>query len=469
MAAGGSEVKPISLFFSYSHRDEALRDELGEHLFPLERAGLIEVWHDREMLPGDNVDDEIAQKLRTADVILVRVSPSFIRSSYCYDNEFKNAIKRHNKGEARVVPVIVRPCQWQLTPLRDLLAMPTDGRAVIEWPSRDTAFNDVAAGVTRLAKAMQDKGISAAKPAAAGAKPTVGQVAQPPPDAPATSGEASPAIRMDSVLESEHDAVARNRPVGDLIVFCDVNEPWCPEMVALPAGKFLMGSPFEELGRGDSEGPQHEVTFAKRFALGKYAVTFAQYDHYCEVAGTEKPEDRNWSRGQRPVINVNWRDAMAYCEWLAKETGQPYRLPSEAEWEYACRAGTTTPFSFGATISVVQANYDGNYTYGNGTKGAYRKQTVPVGVLPANPWGLHEMHGNVWEWVEDVWHDSYAGAPVDGSAWTDGEGKESSRVRVGRGGSWSDDPRYLRSAGRDWSLPDLRDSYRGFRVARTLD
>ena len=153
-------------------------------------------------------------------------------------------------------------------------------------------------------------------------------------------------------------------------------------------------------------------------------------------------------------------------EWLSRETGQVYRLPSEAEWEYACRAGTATPFSFGETITTDQANYDGNYTYAGGPKGEYRRRTVAVGTLPANPWGLYEMHGNVWEWVEDHWHDSYTGSPTDGTAWMDGE---SSRNRVSRGGSWSSRPRLLRSAIRGRNQPDSRGSYQGFRVARTLD
>jgi hypothetical protein len=160
MQAG--EGKLIKLFYSYSHKDEELRNELAEHLFPLERAGLIEVWHDREMLPGDTVDAEIAEKLRSADLVLVLVSPSFIKSEYCWDIELRNAIERHERGEARVVPVVLRPCQWQLTPLKTLLAMPTDGRAVINWPNRDTAYDDVARGIAKLAKAMRQKGIKAA-------------------------------------------------------------------------------------------------------------------------------------------------------------------------------------------------------------------------------------------------------------------------------------------------------------------
>jgi hypothetical protein len=160
---------------------------------------------------------------------------------------------------------------------------------------------------------------------------------------------------------------------ADFAVFRDINEPWCPEMVVLPAGQFLMGSPPDEEGRSDAEGSQHKVTIKYRFALGRYAVTFAEYDHFCKVTAREKPADAGWGRGKRPVINVSWLDAKAYVGWLARDTGQPYRLPSEAEWEYACRAGTATPFSFGGTISPEQANYDGNHTYAGGFKGIFAK------------------------------------------------------------------------------------------------
>lgn len=137
------------------------------------------------------------------------------------------------------------------------------------------------------------------------------------------------------------------------------------------------------------------LTIDAPFAIGKTEVTFGEYDYFAEATGRKKPGDVSWGRGQRPVINVSWKDAKAYCGWLGGETGKGYRLPSEAEWEYAARAETTTPFSFGETITPDLVNYDGNYPYGSGKKGEYREKTVPVGRLPANAWGLHEIHGNV--------------------------------------------------------------------------
>jgi len=245
----------------------------------------------------------------------------------------------------------------------------------------------------------------------------------------------------------------------------DLPEAACPEMVTIPFGRFRMGAPADEEGSGDDERPQREV-IVEAFALGRCAVTFAQWDAAIEAGAILPfPGDAGRGRGDRPVVNVGWEDARAYCAWLNDRLGIAgvYRLPSEAEWEYACRAGTTTPFSFGATLRPEQANYDGNYTYGAGVTGEDRERTVPAGSLPANPWKLHEIHGNVWEWVEDA-YGSYPDHP------TDGRPLEYSdiRDRILRGGSWVDDPRRLRSAIRGRSTPDTRNIIIGFRLARTL-
>jgi formylglycine-generating enzyme required for sulfatase activity/uncharacterized caspase-like protein len=251
--------------------------------------------------------------------------------------------------------------------------------------------------------------------------------------------------------------------VGTVLKDCDV----CPEMVVVPAGAFQMGSPSSEGGHSGDEGPQHRVMIPKAFAVGKYEVTFQQWGACVSAGGCNgyRPEDENWGRGRHPVINVSWKDAKAYVEWLSRKTGNGYRLLTESEWEYAARAGTTTPFHFGVAISTAQANYDGNYVYGSGRKGEYRRRTISVGSLVANRFGLHDVHGNVWEWVEDCWNRSYSGAPSDGSAWTSGECGR----RVLRGGSWFYVPRFLRSALRNGYDPDFRTYYLGFRVARTLE
>ena len=241
----------------------------------------------------------------------------------------------------------------------------------------------------------------------------------------------------------------------------------CPEMVVIPEGTFMMGSPASEEGRYGNEGPRHEVTL-RSFAMGVKEVTFDEWDACVRGGGCGgyRPHDAGWGRGARPVINVNWENAQAYVGWLSESTGAEYRLPSESEWEYAARGGTTTPFHTGATISADQANYNGNYVYGSGRRGAYRRRTTPVGMFGPNAFGLYDVHGNVWEWTEDCWHGTYAGAPRDGAAWTRGG---SCGRRVLRGGSLINYPRELRSARRisngagDWHY------LFGFRVSRTLD
>jgi formylglycine-generating enzyme required for sulfatase activity len=216
----------------------------------------------------------------------------------------------------------------------------------------------------------------------------------------------------------------------------------------------MMGSTDTDKEALDREKPRHKVTIGNRFGVGRYPVTFQEYDRFAEETGGDKPGDKGWGRTRRPVINVSWEDAKAYVEWLSGETGEAYRLLSEAEWEYACRAGTETRYCFGDTITAKQANFDGKVG-----------KTTEVGSYPANPWGLYDMHGNVWEWADDVWHDNYEGAPDDGRAWTEGgaDGR-----RVVRGGSWYLKPGGARSAFRYWLGFDLRSNDFGFRVARTF-
>ena len=214
-----------------------------------------------------------------------------------------------------------------------------------------------------------------------------------------------PALKQDlPPMTAGAGAVVPRDPWPDLKVFRDLDEPWCPEMVVIPAGEFLMGSPKSEPGRPGWEGPQVRVQLAK-FALGVYAVTFEEYDAFCRETDRELSDDRRWGRGRQPAIKVSWLNAEGYCEWLGGKTTAEYRLPSEAEWEYACRAGTETPFWWGDTISPKQANYDGTKTYKGGETGEDRQRTLPVDAFEANPWKLYQTHGNVWEWCADDWVD----------------------------------------------------------------
>jgi formylglycine-generating enzyme required for sulfatase activity len=252
----------------------------------------------------------------------------------------------------------------------------------------------------------------------------------------------------------------------------------CPEMVVVPAGGFMMGSPTTEVGRFDHEGPQRRVTIARPFAVGKYEVTFAEWDACVADGGCQhRPGDEGWGRGKRPVIDLSWNDITAeYLPWLRRRTEKTYRLPTEAEWEYAARAGSTTRFHFGDDEKEL-------CTYGNVADQTAREgrkefmaiancrdgyaNTAPVGSFKPNAFGLYDMHGNVWEWVQDCWRDSYLGAPIDGSGVTSGD----CAYRVQRGGSWLYFPGYVRSAFRAGVMypPSSGDSNIGFRVARTLD
>jgi formylglycine-generating enzyme required for sulfatase activity len=290
-------------------------------------------------------------------------------------------------------------------------------------------------------------------------------------------------------------------------------------MIWIPPGRFWMGSPKTEPERAETEGPQHLVQLPG-FFMGQTPITQGQWR---AVARWQPPKGRGWEReldpepscfqpeseekrsvpirvgtfaflegetstDQRPVEWVSWLDAMEFCRRLnsrlGAEAGRTYTLPSEAQWEYACRAGTTTPFAFGETLTSEVANYDASQIYENGTKGKVREQTTPVGMFPANAWGLHDMHGNVWEWCLDDWHDSYEGAPEDGSAWLlqgpgldrgKGKGRQGNEIKSGgegketgdrllRGGSWGVHPRGCRSAARGLFAPDDANDGVGFRV-----
>ncbi len=241
--------------------------------------------------------------------------------------------------------------------------------------------------------------------------------------------------------------------------------PDLPTMVVIPAGSFMMGSPSSEPRRDGDEGPQQWIRIRDAFALSQYEVTFRQWDACVSDGGcSHRPDDEGWGRGNRPVINVSWDDIQEYIAWINDRTDGGYSLPSEAQWEYAARAGTTTPFWTGQRISTEQANFDGDYTYNGSREGTYRRRTVPVGSFEANPWGLYDVHGNVWEWTQDCWVGNLAGHASDGRANLDGD----CSVRVLRGGSWSNEPKNLRSANRGRNTTTKRLINNGFRLLKTL-
>ena len=257
-----------------------------------------------------------------------------------------------------------------------------------------------------------------------------------------------------SVLSPDQERALRPK---DMFKECAI----CPQMIVVPAGSFTLGSPASEPGRHSDEGPQRIVPIARQYAVGQFELTFDEWDACVAEGGCNgyRPSDYGWGRGHRPVIYVSWDDAKAYVAWLAKKTDKFwYRLLTEAEYEYAARAGTTTAYPWGSAIGKNNANCDGCGSQSD------NKQTVPVGSFTANAFGFYDMVGNVWAWTEDCYHDSYNGAPTDGSAWTSGNCDR----HVLRGGSWFNSPESLRSAGRYPSATNTRTSAVGFRVGRTL-
>jgi sulfatase modifying factor 1 len=225
------------------------------------------------------------------------------------------------------------------------------------------------------------------------------------------------------------------------------------KFVWIPTGTFMMGSPKEEKERDGSRETQHKVTLTKGFYMAVYTVTQEEWQ---AVMG----KNLSHFKGEKnlPVEMVSWVDCQEFIKNLRAKDKKPYRLPTEAEWEYACRAGTTTPFSFGETISADQANYNGNFPYGNGTKGVYREKTTHVGSFPANAWGLHDMHGNLLQWCHD-WFGDYPQMDV-----VDPQGPDTGKDRVLRGGAWGDGPHTCRSVYRSRDVPAYRFSSRGFRL-----
>lgn len=258
----------------------------------------------------------------------------------------------------------------------------------------------------------------------------------------------------------------RPEQTADLGTFkeCDA----CPTMVAIPGGVFQMGSPSGERGRKENEGPVRRVSVA-RFALARTEITFDQFEACAADGGCigYRPKDEGWGRGAHPALNVSWEDAQAYARWLnSKVPGAPYRLPSEAEWEYAARAGSTGRYSWGDSASHEHANYGKDGCCGGEVKGRDQWEfTAPVGSFPPNDFGLHDMSGNLWEVVDDCWSESHSGAPDDGAARRSGDCSN----RPIRGGSWDNQPDRIRSAARDGARRDRRYRSMGFRIARSLD
>lgn len=439
----------IRLFCSYSRKDEFLRQELETHLSLLKRQSLV-TWYDRLLEPGSNWDDRIKQELDTAEIILLLVSPDFLASNYCYETEVARAIERHKAGTACVIPVLLRPTDIEGLELFKLMGYPKGLKPVTQWQDRDEAFVDVVKGIRQAVNKLLSQASSQSIPT---------------PSATSTTSLRLHSFAFESVTVNEQGKIVQYQPGEAQQWEEDLGNGVVLETVSIPGGSFLMGSPREEEERYEDESPQHRVEIAP-FFMGKYPVTQSQYQ---AVMGAN-PADFQENGAHRPVEQVSWEGAIAFCQKLSQITKRTYRLPSEAEWEYACRARTRTLFHFGKTITTDLANYRGTdwnlsrivYPgYGTGSKGEYREETTPVGKFSPNAFGLFDMHGNVWEWCADHWHDNYQGAPMNANAWVTGG---SSSLRLLRGGSWCNLPRHCRAAVRPWSAPDLCIRSVGFRV-----
>jgi formylglycine-generating enzyme required for sulfatase activity len=584
------ERRAIKLFFSYSHRDEDLRDQLAEHLSGLKRRKVISEWHDRKIGAGTEWAKEIDINLNAADIILLLVSSAFINSEYCWGVELERAMERHEAGEACVIPVILRPVVWQDAPFAKLQAFPTNARPVTEWQNPDAAFVNVVEGIREAVDRLMQRETSVLVDREASLPtPTIvvddqetqdvkesGQgeeyyreevllclredggnisqvnrivldrlreglellseraieieteVSRPfqlyrqtlidlKPQFPFTQAIRSRLKRLQNTLKLDDEDVRsieqsvfpqvepKPAPVIEppkpksLIYTFDIitvdtkgkeinrrkgqsefikeelGNGIILEMVSIPGGSFMMGASDGELESSNQEKPQHRVT-VEPFFMGKYPVTQEQWAAIATLPKINldlKADPSRFKGAKRPVESVSWDEAIEFCARLSKKTGKNYRLPSEAQWEYACRAKTTSPFYFGETITTELANYQGTDwkyegttypgNYGNGPKGIYREHTTNVGGFPPNAFGLYDMHGNVWEWCADPWHEDYNRAPSDDRVWELDSDQENIFPLL-RGGSWNNGPRNCRSAIRFRYGLDVRINFVGFRV-----
>lgn len=439
---------------------------------------------------GKKWQHELDRMLDEARFFIPILTPKFFASPACRD-ELKKFLELEAKSGR---DDLILPIYWIDCPVLDeapLLARDELAQAIStrqRWDWRELRFEDFeqpAAQRELVALARQIERARRALRLVADNKQQVAsvgghneQVSVAPTTAPPSAGTGLNDIANATTKSSKNLLL----PPGT--VFRDMDEPWCPEMVVISPGVFNMGSPKDEAERFDDEGPQHRVEIEQPFALGRYPITRGEFAAFVKATGHEGKGARIWTgkewetdehadwqspgfaqTDRHPVVCVSHEDALAYLAWLSDRTGQHYVLPSEAMWEYACRAGTTTPFWTGATITTDQANYHGYFSYGKGKKGAFREATTEVDSFAANFFNLHDMHGNAWGWCADHWNKNYNGAPADGAARQEGKGV----VRVLRGGSWLNVARDLRSARRDALGPDYRSNVIGFRCARVQE
>src|SRR5262245_7191602 len=442
------------IFLSYASAD---RERIRPLVSVLEQQGWS-VWWDRKIPPGKTYDQVIEQALEGARCIVV----VWLQTSVQFEWVKVEADEGMNRNA--LVPVLIEEAKIPLAFRRIQAAR------LIGWdgePSHhelEVLFEAIEAIVG---------GPAIIKPGILHEAPAIES-----PESPRRIfGTALDSFQFDVVtVDAKGNVTARTKKSASHFIE-DLGSSVFLEMVEIPGGIFTMGSRWDEAGHRENEGPQRQVT-VKPFFMGKYQVTRAQWraiagDKPLKVERDLNPDPSKFKDDWRqPVDNVSWADAVEFCRRLEKKTDKQYRLPSEAEWEYAARGGTTTPFAFGPTITWEIVNFDSNNPFGSAAKIERRRKTIPVGALGvANAFGLFDMHGNVWEWCEDVWHDNYEGAPSDGSAWVSGSNKVIDWIIGGnegrhvlRGGSWFDLHDSCRSAYRYFNERDLLYINTGFRV-----
>ena len=461
-----AEPKRIRLFISYSHRDQELRAELDKQLSPLKRLRIIDVWHDRQIDPGQEWDREIKRNLEEADIILLLISADFMASDYAWSKEMERALARHEAGEARVIPVILQPCDWELAPFSKIQALPRDAKAVSIWGNRAEALADVARGVRIVAQGIANNPLK--RPVA------------PTPEEP----EVAPRVR-----DRQHTiAITTAEPSAEQIERKEIRtnpldgQPY----VWIPPGEFQMGCSPGDDECFSNEKPQRLVRITRGFWLGQTPVTVGAYKRFAESKGVSMPGEPvlgkrqlnpRWSDLEQPMVMVTWEEARSYCESWARG-----RLPTEAEWEWAARAGGTAARYGDLDAIAWYADNSGNQPLDstrawekdaasdwekylrilekNGNRIQRVKQKQP------NPWGLYDMLGNVWEWVGDWYEeDYYRKLP---SPAVDPKSPSSGTMRVLRGGSWNYYPRDVRASDRDRNGPEYRNDGVGFRCVREV-
>jgi formylglycine-generating enzyme required for sulfatase activity len=394
----------MKVFISYSRKDKKWLERLRPHLKQLELEGKIEVWTDNKISIGDNWQDKISEALETSSSAILLVSQHFLASEFIANNELPPILNASQRKGNLIIPIIVNFCRFEKSPLSQFQTAnnPRKPLNTLQNFEQNKIFNNV---VDRLEKEADR-------------------------------------LEKDPYTGGSEEVLTKKKSHTSILL---------PKTVEIEPGEFWMGSPLEEQGRYSDED-LHEVKIKYPFAIGQWPVTFDEYDVFASDLNYGKPNDEDWGRGQRPVINVSWFEAVQYARWLSDYTGQKYRLPTEAEWEYMARAGSDTPYQFGSTIQPGQANF-----------GNRHGKTLEVADGDSNSWGIYDIHGNVWEWTCSEYSKHYCGLEEECDKRID------STPRVARGGSWSNDnQRDLRFAVRKAEKPYIRKNVLGFRLVLEL-